>query len=173
MDVSRNSDEVAVLVDEAVDCLADPKGAIRGEFEALSAIEFLDGVLQTNIALLNKVFEFEGTCNGILFGHADYETQVPENEAFFGSRGSLYCSFELLQLLQVSVLAPFHVLRRALAGPDLFGEADLFLLGQQWILTDFIEVEGQGVGQSLRHGDEGGPLSEQDNGFLVPSHFRP
>ena len=39
--VRRDSYEVAVLVDQAINCLSDPEGAICRKLEAFSAIEFL------------------------------------------------------------------------------------------------------------------------------------
>ena len=44
MGISGNSDEVAVLIDETVDGLSDPKRSVGGELEPLTAIEFFYGM---------------------------------------------------------------------------------------------------------------------------------
>ena len=39
--------------------------------------------------------------------------------------------------------------------------------------TDVVEVEGQGVGQSLRHGDESVPFSEGSSGNMSSRNCDP
>src|SRR5437764_8492077 len=77
--VHREPDGAPLVGDGAGDGLADPPEGMRAELESPRSVKFLDGAQQTQVALLNKVFQWQAL-SLIAFGNAHHQLQVGLDE---------------------------------------------------------------------------------------------
>ncbi len=82
--VTRDADQAALLVEGAADRLTDPEGRVGRELEATTPVELVDGVLETQVALLDEVAEVHALGEGIAAGDRDHEPQVGADETILG-----------------------------------------------------------------------------------------
>ena len=115
--VDRDPDGPGLVRDGPGDGLADPPGCIGGELEALAVVEFLDGLDQAQVALLDQVQE-EHAAADIALGNADDQTQVGLGQTLLGI-----------------LVTGLHAL----------GEGDLLLCGQERNLADLLEIHAHRI----------------------------
>src|SRR5918998_3856916 len=133
--VTRQAHEAGLLVEGPADGLADPEGGVRGELEALAPVELVDGVLETQVALLDEVEKLHRGRQGVTAGVGDDQAQGGADEAVLcrGGRGD-----------RLAQLAPALARIDALLGvaPTLDGLRQLALLicSQKGHEADFVEV---------------------------------
>ena len=68
--VHRDANRPGLIGDGAGDGLANPPGGVGGELVAAAVLEFVDGLHQADVALLNQVEELQAAV-GVLFGDRD------------------------------------------------------------------------------------------------------
>ena len=73
--VHRNTDGACLVRDGAGNGLADPPGGIGREFVTAAIFEFVDGLHQADIALLDEIQELQAAI-GVFLGDGDDETQI-------------------------------------------------------------------------------------------------
>ena len=84
--VHRDADGAGLIGDGAGDGLANPPGGVGGELVAAAVFEFVDGLHQADVALLNEVEELEAAV-GVLFGDGDDQAQVGFDQLALGLIG--------------------------------------------------------------------------------------
>ncbi len=84
--VHRDADGAGLIGDGAGDGLANPPGGVGGELVAAAVFEFVDGLHQADVALLNQVEELEAAV-GVLFGDGDDQAQVGFDQLALGLLG--------------------------------------------------------------------------------------
>ena len=82
--VAGDADQAALLVEGPADGLADPERGVGRELEAAAPVELVDGVLETEVALLDEVAEVHALGEGVAAGDADDQPQVGADEAVLG-----------------------------------------------------------------------------------------
>ena len=128
------------VVDTPGDGLADPPGGVGGELETLAPVEFLHGVDQAEVAVLDEVEE--GQTEGlVLLGDRDHEAEVGLHERALGQLPVGGSAPELPLLGGGQPDALLQLPSGGVATLDLLGEADLVILGEQGILADVGQVE--------------------------------
>src|SRR5215204_3014028 len=80
-----HADRARVVRDRALHGLANPPGRIRGELEAAAPVELLDGAVQAERALLDKVEKWNAE-SSITLGNGDDQAQVRLDHPPFGGR---------------------------------------------------------------------------------------
>jgi hypothetical protein len=139
--VDREPDGATRVGDASGDRLADPPGRVGGELESLAPVELLDGVHQSEVALLDEVEEGESRCL-VLLRDRHHEPEVRLHELTLGLLAlSRHPSEFALAGRGEALAAGVEFLDGFLAGLDGLGETDLVVLGEERVLTDVGQVE--------------------------------
>ncbi len=138
--VAGDADEAGLLIERAPDGLADPEGGVGRELEAAAPVELVDGVLETEVALLDEVEEVHSLGERVTAGDRHDEAQVGTDEAVLGLLGLLD-----LALQRDGALAVVEFCLGLAALLDLTGEFTLVLRGEQGNFADVVQVKADGV----------------------------
>src|SRR5579864_2638364 len=84
--VHGDADGAGLVGDGAGNGLADPPGCVRGKFVAAAPLEFVHGLHEADVALLNQVQELQSAI-GVFFRDGDDEAKVGLDQFFFGLLG--------------------------------------------------------------------------------------
>ena len=71
----RDADGAGLVCNRARDCLADPPGGVGRELVAAAVFEFVHGLHQPDIALLDQIQELQAAI-GVFLGDGDHEPEV-------------------------------------------------------------------------------------------------
>jgi len=81
--VDRDPDGARLVGDRPRDGLADPPGGVRGEFETLRVVEFVDRAHEAQVAFLDQVEKGEAAI-AIALGDRDHQAQVGFDQLVLG-----------------------------------------------------------------------------------------
>ena len=154
--VHGNTDGTGLVGDSARDGLTNPPRGIRGELEALSVVELLDGADETEVAFLDEVEEQHAAADIALRDRHD-KTQVRFDKLLLRVDAHLLDARQATALAALELDALLFGLLELGGGGDaglyLHGEVDFLGGRQQGNLADFFKVHAHGVARE--HGDGG------------------
>ena len=110
--VHRNTDGACLVRDGAGDGLANPPGGVGGKLVTTAVLEFVHGLHQTDVALLNQIQKLQAAI-GVLLGNGNHQSQIRLGHLAFGAarlglaRGHL--AIDLLEIAQRNGYAPLQV----------------------------------------------------------------
>ena len=110
--VEGEADDAGLLGEGLEDGLTDPPDGVGDEFEAAGFVEFLGGLDEAEVALVDEVGQAEALVL-VLFGNGDDEAEVGPGEFLEGPLVTL---------------------------ADALGELDFLLDGDEFFLADFLQV---------------------------------
>ena len=84
--VDRDANGAGLIGDGSRDGLANPPCGVGGELVAAAILEFVDGLHQADVALLNQVEELEAAV-GVLFGDGNDEAEIGFDQLALGLLG--------------------------------------------------------------------------------------
>ena len=138
--VTGDADEAPLLVEGPTDRLADPERGVGGELEAAAPVELVDGVLQTQVALLDQVAEVHALGEGITAGDADHQPEVGADEAVLGLGTGADGTPKI-----GAPLSGLEACGRGVAVLDHPGQLLLLICVEEGDLADLVEVHTDGI----------------------------
>ena len=138
--MDREANRATRVGDTAGDRLTDPPRGVRGELEALAPVELLDGVHESEVALLDQVEQRE-TRGLVLLGDRDDESQVRLDELTLGLFALACGAAQLTLLRRGEFAAGVELLDGLVACLDGLRESYLVVFREQRVLPDIGEVE--------------------------------
>ena len=146
--VDGDPDRPGVIGQRAADRLADPPGGVGAELEAAAVVELLDRPHQPHVPFLDQVAQRDAAVH-VAAGHADDQAEIGLHQPPAGDLPLEHSRLERPKLGR-AVLAG----RVQLAGGDgtrldRLGQLDFGRRRQQRHPSDLVEVEGEGLADSL------------------------
>jgi hypothetical protein len=111
-----------------------------GRERSPGAVELVDGVLQAEVALLDKVTQVHALGKGVAAGDADHQPEVGPDEAVLGGSGVRHGARQL-----GAGLTSGDAFRRLVAGLDDARQRALLLRREEGNLADLVEVEADRI----------------------------
>ena len=84
-DMDGQANRPSLIGDRATDGLLDPPGCVRGQFEALGVVEFLDSAHQADVALLDQVEQWHARGCAVGTRNRHHEPKVALDELLLGA----------------------------------------------------------------------------------------